>query len=255
MLLVTRVSSFAKASGDKTHPPSRGARHPPPGIHPRKQGLRGARGRWAFIRPTRRITVILSILWRWALVTSYSQLVTRDRLPFAEASGDKSSFAKASGDKSPPPVARGATPPARNPPTQTGFARGPGAVGIGAFVLCSICPTMWAFGTDHPGTTTHEKLHFRGARYRATPPLDEELVVFSLRAEFPSVWKLYSAGAFYFWVKKSPGWGIIFLMTKIMTKAIRCPSSRISNWPDEPESYPVYFYRFDAPTMPAPIRL
>ena len=167
------------------HPPSRGARHPPPGIHPRKQGLRGA----------------------------------------------------------------------RNPPTQTGFARGPGAVGIGAFVLCSICPTMWAFGTDHPGTTTHEKLHFRGARYRATPPLDEELVVFSLRAEFPSVWKLYSAGAFYFWVKKSPGWGIIFLMTKIMTKAIRCPSSRISNWPDEPESYPVYFYRFDAPTMPAPIRL
>ena len=108
---------------------------------------------------------------------------------------------------------------------------------------------------NHPGTTTHEKLHFRGARYRATPLLDEELVVFSLRAEFPSVWKLYSAGAFYFWVKKSPVWGIIFLMTKIMTKAIRCPSSRISNWPDEPESYPVYFYQFDAPTMPAPIRL
>ena len=182
------------------HPPSRGARHPPPRFHPRKQGLRGARGRWAFIRPTRRITVILSILWRWVLVTSYSQLVTRDRSPFAEASGDKS----------PPPVARGATPPAQVPPTQTGFARGPGAVGIGAFVLCSICPTMWAFGTDHPGTTTHEKLHFRGARYRATPPLDEELVVFSLRAEFPSVWKLYSAGAFYFWVKKSPGWGLFF---------------------------------------------
>ena len=82
------------------HPPSRGARHPPPRFHPRKQGLRGARGRWAFIRPTRRITVILSILWRWALVTSYSQLVTRDRSPFAEATGDKSPFAEATGDKS-----------------------------------------------------------------------------------------------------------------------------------------------------------
>ena len=46
-LLVTRVSSFAKASGGKPHPPSRGARHPPPGIHPRKLCLRGARGRWA----------------------------------------------------------------------------------------------------------------------------------------------------------------------------------------------------------------
>ena len=52
-------------------------------------------------------------------VTGYSLLVTR-----------VSPFAEASGDKSPPPVARGATPPARNPPTQTGFARGPGAVGI-----------------------------------------------------------------------------------------------------------------------------
>ena len=29
-LLVTRISPFAKATGDKTHPPSRGARHPPP---------------------------------------------------------------------------------------------------------------------------------------------------------------------------------------------------------------------------------
>ena len=35
-LLVTRISPFAKATGDKTHPPSREARHPPPeavGIH------------------------------------------------------------------------------------------------------------------------------------------------------------------------------------------------------------------------------
>ena len=31
------------------------------------------------------------------------------------------------------------------------------------------------------------KLHFRGARYRATPPLDEELVTFPSRAEFPSI--------------------------------------------------------------------
>ena len=29
-LLVTRVSPFAEATGDKPHPPSRGARHPPP---------------------------------------------------------------------------------------------------------------------------------------------------------------------------------------------------------------------------------
>ena len=37
------------------------------------------------------------------------------------------------GWQAPPPVARSATPPARIPPTQTMFARGPGAVGIGAF--------------------------------------------------------------------------------------------------------------------------
>ena len=42
-------------------------RHPPPGFHPRKLCLRGTRGRWAFIRPMRRIIVILSILWRWGL--------------------------------------------------------------------------------------------------------------------------------------------------------------------------------------------
>ena len=53
-LLVTRnsllVSPFARASGGKPHPPSRGARHPPPGIHPRKLCLRGARRRWALAR-------------------------------------------------------------------------------------------------------------------------------------------------------------------------------------------------------------
>ena len=31
-------------------PPSRGARHPPPGFHPRKLCLRGAWGRWALAR-------------------------------------------------------------------------------------------------------------------------------------------------------------------------------------------------------------
>ena len=143
-----------------------------PGIHPRKQGLRGARGRWALVR---------SCYVVYAPQCGHLEQAT----------------------------------PAQ-PPTKNCIFVGPGIA----------------------------------------PPLRRgELVVFSLRAEFPSVWKLYSAGAFYFWVKKSPGWGIIFLMTKIMTKAIRCPSSRISNWPDEPESYPVYFYQFDAPTMPAPIRL
>ena len=39
------------------HPPSRFARHPPP----------PQQGRWAFVRPTRRIIVILSILGRWGL--------------------------------------------------------------------------------------------------------------------------------------------------------------------------------------------
>ena len=50
------------------HPPSRKARHPPPRFHPRKLCLRGARGgRWAFIRPMRRIIVILSTLGLWGL--------------------------------------------------------------------------------------------------------------------------------------------------------------------------------------------
>ena len=51
VLLVTRYSCspFAKASGDKPHPPSRFARHPPPRFHPRKLCLRGARGWWALV--------------------------------------------------------------------------------------------------------------------------------------------------------------------------------------------------------------
>ena len=57
-LLVTRVSPFADASGDR--PP----RH---AYLPRKLHFRGVRGRWAFIRPMRRIIMILSTLWRWAL--------------------------------------------------------------------------------------------------------------------------------------------------------------------------------------------
>ena len=59
-------SSFAEATGDKHHPPSHYVRHPPPMFHPRDTS-RGARGRWAFIRPTRRIIVILSILGRGGL--------------------------------------------------------------------------------------------------------------------------------------------------------------------------------------------
>ena len=73
------MSPFANASGDKPHPPSHYVRHPPP----------PQQGRWAFIRPARRIIVILFTLGRWGLVTSYSQLVTRDEPPFAKASGDE----------------------------------------------------------------------------------------------------------------------------------------------------------------------
>ena len=40
-LLVTRVSPFAEASGDKPHPPTCKARHPPP----------PQQGRWAFNHP------------------------------------------------------------------------------------------------------------------------------------------------------------------------------------------------------------
>ena len=58
------VSPFAEDLGNKPHPPSRGARHPPPPHRaPRKQNLRGwILGRWAFIRPMRRIIVILPLL-------------------------------------------------------------------------------------------------------------------------------------------------------------------------------------------------
>ena len=71
MVVVTRdcVSHFVKVSGDKPHPPSHYVRHPPPPHRaPRKQSLRGwILGRWAFIRPMRRIIVILFTLGRWAL--------------------------------------------------------------------------------------------------------------------------------------------------------------------------------------------
>ena len=30
--------------------------------------------------------------------------------------------------------------------------------------------SYWLLVVDHPAQTTHEKLHFRGARYRGTPP-------------------------------------------------------------------------------------
>ena len=62
---------------------------------------------------------------------------------------------------SPPPVARSATPPARNPPTQTLFARGPGAGGIGTTDAINYCDSFhsWAVALDHPGTLA-----------RATPP-------------------------------------------------------------------------------------
>ena len=53
--LVTRISPFAKASGDKPHPPSRGVRHPPPEavgigvfpvwVKPYCYGLRASAGR------------------------------------------------------------------------------------------------------------------------------------------------------------------------------------------------------------------
>ena len=41
-----------------------------------------------------------------------------------------------------PPSSHAMTPPARIPPTQTGFARGPGAVGIGAFLSRAKFPSI-----------------------------------------------------------------------------------------------------------------
>ena len=55
---------------------------------------------------------------------------------------------------SPPPVALCATPPAQVPPTQTLFARGPGAVGIRTTDATNYCDSFhsWAGGAlDHPG--------------------------------------------------------------------------------------------------------
>ena len=65
-VLVTRISHPSPRLRVAGHPPSCKARHPPPGIHPRDTS-RGARGRWAFVRPMRRIIVILSTLGRGAL--------------------------------------------------------------------------------------------------------------------------------------------------------------------------------------------
>ena len=90
------------------------------------------------------------------------------------------------------------TPPARVSPTRC-VAWGPGAVGIHTTDATNYCDSFhsWAVGIkppfaeasgDEPPRPNHpRKLHFRGARYRGTPPLDEELVTFPLRAEFPSI--------------------------------------------------------------------
>ena len=62
------------------------------------------------------------------------------------------------------------TPPRpQNPPTQTLFARGPGAVGIHTTGATNYYDSFrsWAGALDHPGTLM-----------RATPPLDEELGMF-----------------------------------------------------------------------------
>ena len=81
----------------------------------------------------------------WLLVTRYSCFTLRQGF----------------GWQAPPPVARSATPPARIPPTQTMFARGLGAVGIGATDAINYCDSFhsWAVALDHPGTLA-----------RATPP-------------------------------------------------------------------------------------
>ena len=114
----------------------------------------------------------------FVLLRNDSGGVTRDRPPFV----------KASGDNSPPPVALCATPPARVPPTRH-VARGPGAVGIRTTDATNYCNPFhsWAVGIRPPRPNHPRKLHFRGARYRATPPLDEELCSATGRAKFPSI--------------------------------------------------------------------
>ncbi len=54
------------------HPPSRGARHPPPPESTHANFVCAGPGvvRWAFIRPMRRVIMFLSTLVRWALVCS-----------------------------------------------------------------------------------------------------------------------------------------------------------------------------------------
>ena len=76
----------------------------------------------------------------------------------------------------PPPVARGATPPARIPPTQTMFARGPEAVGIRATDATNYYDFFhyWAVGIGPP-------------RRYAAPLRRGELVTFPSRSKFPSI--------------------------------------------------------------------
>ena len=61
------------------HPPSRGARHPPPGFHPRKLCLRGARCGAVGIHTTDATNYY----------DSFQSCAVGIRPPFAEASGDK----------------------------------------------------------------------------------------------------------------------------------------------------------------------
>ena len=79
----------------------------------------------------------------------------------------------------PPPVARGATPPARIPPTQTMFARGPGAVGIRATDATNYYDFFysWAVGIKPPrhAGACHPSAEgnlLRSRRGLSSPPLE-----------------------------------------------------------------------------------
>ena len=97
-----------------------------------------------------------------------------------------------------PPTVLRPPPPARIPPTQTVFARGPGAVGIhttdatnylilsilGRWVLNHPSPRLRVM--NHPGPTTHENCIFAGPGI--VPPLRRgELYSATVRAKFPSI--------------------------------------------------------------------
>ena len=118
--------------------------------------------------PTRRVNYIYSTHFSfvkhrmtsgrgsyWLLVTRYSYFTLRQGF----------------GWQAPPPVARSATPPARNPPTQTMFARGLGAVGIHTTDAMNYYNSFhsWAVELNHPGPTTHENCIFAGPGI--VPPL------------------------------------------------------------------------------------